>query len=43
MDGVILALAQEGLLHDGVIRSGETLVWIFCGMRNVVKDYVVIS
>jgi hypothetical protein len=24
-------------------HSGETLVWMFCGLGNAVKDYVVIS
>jgi hypothetical protein len=28
---------------DGVIRSDETLVWMFQGLGNAVKDYVVIS
>jgi hypothetical protein len=43
MDGVILTLAYEGPLLDGVIHSSETLVWMFCGLGNAVKDYVVIS
>jgi hypothetical protein len=43
MDGEILALAQEGAYVDGVIHSGEILVWMFCGLGNAVKDYVVIS
>jgi hypothetical protein len=38
-------------IHDtrggGSVRcdfhNGETLVWMFCGLGNVVKDYVVIS
>jgi hypothetical protein len=43
MDGVILTLAQEGAPVDGVIRSCETLVSMFCGLGNAMKGYVVIS
>jgi hypothetical protein len=43
MDGVILTLAQEGASVGCDFRSGETLVWTFCGLGNAVKDYVVIS
>jgi hypothetical protein len=43
MDCVILTMTQEGLVQDGVIRSGETIVWMFYGLGNAVKDYVVIS
>jgi hypothetical protein len=43
MDGVILALAQEGASVGWLIRSGEILVWMFYRLRNAVKDYVVIS
>jgi hypothetical protein len=28
---------------NSVICSGKTLVWIFCGLENVMEDYVVIS
>jgi hypothetical protein len=34
---------MRGPLLDGVIHSSETLVWMFCGLGNTVKDYVVIS
>jgi hypothetical protein len=43
MDGVILILAQEGASVGCDFCSGATLVWTFCGLGNVVKDYVVIS
>jgi hypothetical protein len=39
----LLASAQEGASTGCNFRSGETLVWIFCGLGNNVKDYVVIS
>jgi hypothetical protein len=29
---------MKGLLWDGVIHSGETLVWVFCGLENAMKD-----
>jgi hypothetical protein len=43
MDGVILTLAQEGASVGCDFRSGETSVWMFCGLRKSVKNYVVIS
>jgi hypothetical protein len=43
MDGVILTLAQEGASVGCDFRSGETLVWMFCGLGKAVKNYVVIS
>jgi hypothetical protein len=39
----ILAMAQEGTFVGSDFRSNETLVWTFCGLKNTVKDYVVIS
>jgi hypothetical protein len=39
----LLAMAQEGVSVGYDFRSGETLVWIFCGLENAVKNYVVIS
>jgi hypothetical protein len=39
----LLATAQEGASVGCDVRSGETLVWMFCGLGNTVKDYVVIS
>jgi hypothetical protein len=39
----LLAMAQEGASIGCDFRSGETLVWMFCGLGNAVKDYVVIS
>jgi hypothetical protein len=30
-------------MYDGIICNGETLVWMFYGLKNAVKDYVVIS
>jgi hypothetical protein len=39
----LLVMAQEGASIGCDFRSGETLVWIFCGLENAVKDYVVIS
>jgi hypothetical protein len=39
----LLAMAQEGDSVGCDFRSGETLVWMFCGLGNVVKNYVVIS
>jgi hypothetical protein len=38
MDGVILTLAQEGASVGCDFRSGETSVWIFCGLENDVKN-----
>jgi hypothetical protein len=43
MDGVILTLAQEGASVGCGFCSGETTVWMFCGLRKSVKNYVVIS
>jgi hypothetical protein len=51
-NGVILTLGDgwcnsnlgtRGASVGGVIRNGETLVWMFCGLENAMKDYVVIS
>jgi hypothetical protein len=39
----LLAMAQEGAFVGCDFRSSETLVWMFCGLGNAVKDYVVIS
>jgi hypothetical protein len=39
----LLAMAQEGASVGYDFRSVETLVWMFCGLRNAVKNYVVIS
>jgi hypothetical protein len=39
----LLAMAQEGASLGCDFRSGETLVWMFCGLENAMKDYVVIS
>jgi hypothetical protein len=39
----LLAMAQEGASVECDFRSGETLVWMFCGLGNAVKNYVVIS
>jgi hypothetical protein len=39
----LLAMAQEGASVGCDFRSGETLVWMFCGLENAVKDYVVVS
>jgi hypothetical protein len=43
MDGVILTLAQDGVSVGCDFRSGETSVWMFCGLGKAVKKYVVIS
>jgi hypothetical protein len=42
-DKTLLALAQEGASVGCDFCSGETLVSTFCGLGNVVKDYVMIS
>jgi hypothetical protein len=34
---------KRGPRQVGVILSGETLLLMFCGLGNVLKDYVVIS
>jgi hypothetical protein len=39
----LLAMAQEGASIGHDFRSGETLVWMFCGLGNAVKNYVLIS
>jgi hypothetical protein len=39
----LLALAQEGASVGCDFRSGETLVRIFCGLGNGVKNFLVIS
>jgi hypothetical protein len=39
----LLAMAQEGASVGCDIRSGETSVWMFCGLENAVKNYVAIS
>jgi hypothetical protein len=38
-----LAMAQEGASVGCDFRSSEILVWMFCGVGNAVKDYVVTS
>jgi hypothetical protein len=44
-DGVGLSstMAQEGASVECDFHSGETLVWMFGGLGNAVKNYVVIS
>jgi hypothetical protein len=39
----LLASVQEGASVGCDFRSGETLVSIFCGLGNTMKDYVLIS
>jgi hypothetical protein len=39
----LLAMAQEGASVGCDFCSGETSVWMFCGLGNAVKNYVVIS
>jgi hypothetical protein len=39
----LLAMAQEGASVGCDFRSGETSVWMFCGLGNAMKNYVVIS
>jgi hypothetical protein len=39
----LLAMAQEGASMGCDFHSSETLVWMFCGLGNVVKKYVVIT
>jgi hypothetical protein len=39
----LLAMAQDGASVRRDFRGGETSVWMFCGLENVVKNYVVIS
>jgi hypothetical protein len=40
--GVFLAMAQEGASVGCDFNSDEILVWMFYGLRNVVKDFVMI-
>jgi hypothetical protein len=42
MDGVILTLAQEGASVGYDFCSGETSVWMFYGLENAVKNYMMI-
>jgi hypothetical protein len=39
----LLAMAQEGASVGCHFHSGETSVWMFCGLGNAVKNNVVIS
>jgi hypothetical protein len=39
----LLALAQEGASIGYDFHNCETLVWMFYGLRNTMKDFVVIS
>jgi hypothetical protein len=39
----LLAMAQEGASIGCDFCSGETLVWMFYGLGNAMKDYMVIS
>jgi hypothetical protein len=39
----LLALAQEGASIGYDFHNGETSVWMFCGLENAVKDFMVIS
>jgi hypothetical protein len=39
----LLAMAQEVASVGYDFCSGETLVWMFYGLENIVKNYVVIS
>jgi hypothetical protein len=39
----LLPMAQESASVGCDFRIDETLVWKFCGLKNAVKDYVVIS
>jgi hypothetical protein len=41
--GYLLAMAQEGAFVGCDFHSGETSVWMLCGLGNAVKNYVVIS
>jgi hypothetical protein len=38
----LLAMVQEGASVGCDLSGGETSVWIFCGLGNAVKNYVVI-
>jgi hypothetical protein len=39
----LLAMEQEGASVVCDFRSGEIVVWMFCGLGNAMKNYVVIS
>jgi hypothetical protein len=39
----LLAMAQEGASIGFDFRSGESSVWVFCGLGKAMKNYVVIS
>jgi hypothetical protein len=39
----LLAMAQEGASVGCDFHSGETSVWMFCGLGHAVKNYMVIS
>jgi hypothetical protein len=39
----LVDMAQEGASVGCDFSNVETLVWIFCGLENAMKDYVVIS
>jgi hypothetical protein len=39
----LLAMPKEGASVGCDFHSGETLVWMFCGLKNAVKNYMVIS
>jgi hypothetical protein len=39
----LLAMSQEGASVGYDFHSGETSVWMLCGLGNTVKNYVVIS
>jgi hypothetical protein len=39
----LLAMTQQGASVGCDFYNGETLVWLFCGLGNAVKNYVVIS
>jgi hypothetical protein len=39
----LVAMAQEVASVGCDFRSGETSEWLFCGLGNAMKNYVVIS
>jgi hypothetical protein len=39
----LLAMSQDGASVGCDFHSGETLVWMFSGLVNAVKNFVVIS
>jgi hypothetical protein len=41
--GLSLSHGTRGAYVGCDCRSGETSVWMFCGLGNAVKNYVVIS